>query len=91
MPILFDHFLVFSDFFQCRFWEFQGGIGKNWHESEKIGLPPTADRLPMQNADYLTQNHYTKPVIDGAPGPGQNSSPWPDPKGLNFPKMEIIQ
>ena len=27
MPILFDHFLVFSDFsdfFQCRFWEFQG-------------------------------------------------------------------
>ena len=40
MPILFDNFLVFSDFFQCRFWEFQGGIGKNWHKSEKVCPPP---------------------------------------------------
>ena len=23
------------DFFRCRFWEFQGGIGKNRHKSEK--------------------------------------------------------
>ena len=40
MPILFDNFLVFSNFFQCRFWEYQGGIGKNWHKSGKIWLPP---------------------------------------------------
>ena len=31
---------IFSDFFRCRFWEFQGGIGKNRHKSEKTKNDP---------------------------------------------------
>ena len=46
MPILFDHFLVFFRFFPMPILGIPGGIGKNWHKSEKIGLapPPTYNR-----------------------------------------------
>ena len=37
MPILFDHFLRFLP---MPILGIPGGIGKNWHKSEKIGLPP---------------------------------------------------
>ena len=43
MLILFNHFLVFSDFFrfsQCRFWEFQGGSEKIGINRKKSGCPP---------------------------------------------------